>query len=43
LAEQGVQQALQRSSELRSALTCQGGALRNEPTAKALGLPYSPG
>lgn len=42
LADQGVSHALARSSELRSALTCQDGVLRNEPTATALGLPYSP-
>jgi alanine dehydrogenase len=37
LADEGVEKALQ-SSEMRHALTCQGGVLTNELTARALGL-----
>jgi alanine dehydrogenase len=37
LADEGVERALQ-SSEMRHALTCQGGVLTNELTARALGL-----
>jgi alanine dehydrogenase len=40
LADEGAAKAAQ-SSEMREALTCRGGELTNELTAKALGMPFS--